>query len=107
MIKTRTIILVGHGALPQGMAAKGIYDHLAIVTEIDCKYGVIVNAQCTLITELANNVINNILKGYCLQDGIDPLINEIINVYRGAAKNAVIASLKDLYREYLKYKDNN
>lgn len=85
------------------MAAKGVYDHLAIVTEVDCKHGVIVSVQCTLITDLANNVINNILKGYCLQDGIDPLISEVVDVYRGAAKNAIIASLKDLYREYIKY----
>jgi phage gp29-like protein len=89
--------------LPQGMAAKGLYDHLAIVAEIDRKHGVIVNAQCTLITNLANNAINNVLKGYCLQDGIDPLISEVIDFYHGAARNAIIASLKDLYREYLKF----
>lgn len=104
VISTKTVVLVGHAAFPQGMAAKGVYDHLSIVTEIDRVHGVVVNVECNMITDLANNFINNLLKGYCLEDGIDPLISEVISMYRGAARNAIIASLKDLDRKYIKYK---
>ncbi|ATW25126.1 DUF3870 domain-containing protein [Candidatus Formimonas warabiya] len=103
-IRARTVFLAGHAALPQGMAAKGPFDHLAVVVEIDRKYGVIVNAQCTLITDLANDIVHHCLVGFCLADGVDILISEIMDTYHGAAKNAIIASLKDLYREYNKYR---
>lgn len=86
------------------MAAKGPYDHLALVIEIDKKYGVIVNAQASLITDVANNFVHDIMMGFCLENGVDELISEVIATYHGAAKNALIAALKDLYREYNKYR---
>ncbi|MEL7565693.1 MAG: DUF3870 domain-containing protein [Dehalobacterium sp.] len=104
VIKTKTVVLIGHAAFPQGMAAKGLYDHLSIVTEIDRVHGVVVNVECNLITNLANNFIYNLLKGYSLEDGVDSLISEVISTYHGAARNAIIASLKDLERKYIKYK---
>lgn len=102
---SKTVFLAGHGALPQGMAAKGPYEYLAVVVEIDRKYGVIVDVQCTLVTDLANNIVRRVLKGYCLRDGIDGVINEIIDVYNGAARNAIIACLKDIGREYSRLED--
>jgi len=96
--------LAGHAALPQGMAAKGPYDHLAIVVEIDKKYGVIIDAKVTLITDVAINFIRNCLLGCSLAEGIDEIISEINDTYYGAAKNAIIAALKDLHREYTKQK---
>lgn len=103
-IRPRTVFLAGHAALPQGMAAKGPFNHLAVVVEVDKKHGVIVNAQCTLITDLANNMVHKCLVGFCMENGVDELISEVIDTYHGAARNAIIAALKDLYREYNKYK---
>lgn len=102
---SKTVFLAGHGALPQGMAAKGLYEHLAVVVEIDRQHGVIVDAQCTLVTDLANNIVRRVLIGHCLNDGIDGIINEIIDVYNGAARNAIIACFKDLGREFNKFND--
>lgn len=90
--------------MPQGMAAKGSFDHLAVVVEVDRKYGVIVDAKVTLVTDLAINFVRNCLVGYCLADGIEPIIAEIIDSYHGAAKNAIISAIKDLNREYNKLK---
>lgn len=86
------------------MAAKGPYDHLAVVVEIDKKYGVIIDAKVTLITDVAINFIRNCLVGRCLAEGIDQIIAEINVSYFGAGKNAIIAAIKDLYREYNKAK---
>lgn len=104
-IRSKTIVLVGHAALPQGTAAKGTHDHLAIVVEIDKKYGVIIDAQCTLVTDLANRNVVKFLKGYSLQDGVDGIIEEILSSYYGGARNALIAALKDLNREYQKIRE--
>jgi hypothetical protein len=104
-ISTNTMILVGHAALPQGTAAKGSYDHLALVVEIDKKYGVIVNAECSLVTALADSTVKKLLVGRSLQDGVEVIIEEILSSYYGGARNALIAALKDLNREYRKIKE--
>lgn len=86
--------------MPQGMAAKDLYGTLAIVVEIDRKYGVIVGASCTLVTPPAQEFIRSIMVGHSLLDGIEPLVHEIKESYFGAAQNALIAALKDLLRTY-------
>lgn len=83
------------------MAAKGVYGTLAIVAEVDRKYGVIVQASCTLVTPQAQEYIRRILVGHSLLEGIEEPIREIKEYYHGAAQNALIAALKDLYRTYL------
>lgn len=84
------------------MAAKGPYEHMAIVVELDERHGVILDAQCTLVTDLAKDFLKNILKGYSLNDDVDKMIADVKEVYHGAARNAIIASLKDLSRTYQK-----
>ncbi len=87
------------------MAAKGLFEHMAVVVEVDQKYGVILNAECTLITGIARKAIEDILKGYSLQDDVEEIVAEVRRVYFGAAKNAIIASIKDLSREYQAYRE--
>lgn len=101
MTKQKTIMIVGHANLPQGMAAKSLFGTFAIVTEIDKKYGVIVKVSCTLVTQQAQDFLSTILVGSSLNDGLEGVITEIRSVYHGAAQNAIIASLKDLLRTYL------
>jgi len=97
----RTIFIAGHAALPQGMPARNAYDHLALVVEIEPKYGVIVRASVTLVTEQAADFVRRILVGRSLFDGIDEIIAEFKETYRGAALNALIAAMKDLNRAFL------
>jgi hypothetical protein len=95
-----TIFIAGHAKLPSGMAAKSVFETLTITAEIDKKYGVIVDASCTLATEHGRNYIAGILKGYSLRDGIEEPLNRIKNGYLGKANHALIAALKDLYKQY-------
>lgn len=100
MTKQKTIMIVGHSNLPQGMAAKSLFGTFAIVTEVDKKYGVIVKSSCTLVTQQAQDFLDTILVGSSLKDGLEEVIKEIKAVYHGAAQNAIIAALKDLLRTY-------
>ena len=97
----QTIMLIGHAALPQGMAARSTYDYLALTVEIEPKYGVIVRAAATLVTELASDFVTRVLVGRSLYDGIEDIIDEFKMYYRGAALSAIIAALKDLNRAFL------
>lgn len=95
-----TIFIAGHAKLPSGMAAKSIFETLTITAEIDKIYGVIVDASCTLATEHGRDYISRILKGYSLRNGIDKPLEDFKNFYLGKANNALIAALKDLYKQY-------
>jgi hypothetical protein len=96
MLNGKTIFIAGHARLPQGMAAKSVFETLTITAEIDSKYGVILEASCTLATEHGREFIGRLLKGMSLQDGIDEAIDAIQTYYKGKATNALIAALKDL-----------
>lgn len=96
MFNGRTIFIAGHARLPQGMAAKSVFETLTITAEVDVKYGVVLEASCTLATEHGRKFIGRLLKGISLSDGVDEAIEAIQKYYRGKATNALIAALKDL-----------
>ncbi|MFJ5758933.1 DUF3870 domain-containing protein [Neobacillus sp. NPDC093182] len=95
-----TIFIAGHAKLPTGMAARSIYETLTITAEIDKYYGVIVDASCTLATEHGRDYIARLLKGHSLRNGIDMPLEELKEGYLGKANHALIAALKDLYKQY-------
>jgi len=100
MNTTKTIFVAGYARLPQGMAAKHMFESMTITAEIEPKYGVILAADCTLITDLGKNFIRELLRGYSLNDGIEPLIQQVQASYKGKATSALIAALKDLDHQY-------
>ncbi|WP_205138849.1 DUF3870 domain-containing protein [Virgibacillus halotolerans] len=95
-----TVFIAGHARLPSGMAAQNMYETLTITAEIDKKYGVIVNASCTLATLHGREFVQQLLRGYSLRDGIETPTKEIKNHYFGKAGNALASALKDLYKQY-------
>jgi hypothetical protein len=101
-----TIFIAGHAKLPEGMAVKSKFETLTITAEIDKKYGVIVNASCTLATNHAGEYVSHLLRGYSLQDGIDEPLQVIKERYFGKAANSISAALKDLFKQY-KYIQTN
>ncbi|MEH7084148.1 DUF3870 domain-containing protein [Neobacillus drentensis] len=95
-----TIFIAGHAKLPTGMAARSIYETLTITAEIDKYYGVIVDASCTLATEHGRDYFARLLKGHSLRNGIDMPLEALKEGYLGKANHALIAALKDLYKQY-------
>lgn len=98
-----TVFIAGYARLPAGMAAKSVYDTLTITAEIDKHYGVIVAANCTLATEHGRNYVQNLLRGYSLQDGITTPVADVNKHYLGKAGNAIASALKDLHKQYENY----
>jgi hypothetical protein len=96
----KTLFIAGHAKLPAGMAAKSIYETLTITAEIDAKYGVIVEASCTLATKHGRDFISRLLRGHSLRDGVEEPLTELKKFYLGKAYNALAAALKDLYKQY-------
>lgn len=90
------MFIAGHARLPQGMAAKSLFGTLTITAEVDIKYGVILEASCTLATDHGSEFIGRLLRGTSLMDGVDEQIEKIQKHYSGKATNALVATLKDL-----------
>lgn len=101
MAISHTCFIAGHARLPQGMAAQSIFNSLTITAEVDRKYGVIIEASCTLATDHGRQYIHEILKGIGIKDGVEEAEKLIETHYRGKATNALVAALKDLYRQYV------
>lgn len=95
-----TYFIAGHARLPQGMAAKSIFDTLTITAEIDRKYSVILEASCTLATEHGRGYINQLLRGISLHDGVEEVVAILETHYRGKAVNALVAAMKDMYTKF-------
>lgn len=95
-----TYFIAGHAKLPQGMAARSLYDSITITLELDFKYGVIVDASCTLATDHGKEYIRQLLRGYSLNDGIEEIIGKIKHHYRGKAGQAIQAAIKDVYIQF-------
>ncbi|MFB6466991.1 DUF3870 domain-containing protein [Cytobacillus sp. Hz8] len=95
-----TIFIAGHSRLPQGMAAKNVYETLTVTAEVDYKYGVILEASCTLATNHGREYIGRLLRGYSIKNGVDDLIKTVQFHYQGKATNAIVAALKDLHFQF-------
>lgn len=95
-----TYLIAGHAKLPQGMAARNVYDSLTITLELDVKYGVVIDADCTLATEHAGRFLRRLMRGYCLEDGIEGLLEQVRQSYHGKAYQAIQAALKDVYTQF-------
>ena len=100
MGNSNTYFVAGHARLPQGMAAKSVFDTLTITAEIDKKYGVILEASCTLATDHGRDFIRQLLRGISLRDGVEEPVKLIEENYRGKATNALIAAVKDLHAKF-------
>ncbi len=83
MLNGKTIFIAGHARLPQGMAAKTVFETLTITAEVDVKYGVVLEASCTLATEHGREFIDRILRGISLNDSVDDAVNEIQIIIMG------------------------
>ncbi|MEH6944817.1 DUF3870 domain-containing protein, partial [Bacillus sp. JJ722] len=95
-----TYFLAGHAKLPQDMAAGSVYGSITVTVEVDLEYGVIVDASCTLATEHGRNFIRQLLRGYSLREGPNPLISIIKEYYFGKASHALQAAIKDICNQY-------
>ncbi|MEC3883936.1 DUF3870 domain-containing protein [Halobacillus sp. HZG1] len=96
----RTVFVAGHSKLPTGIAANHISESLTLTLEIDQKYGVIVDASCTLATDHGRGYIKSLLKGFSLKDGIEEPLDTLRKGYLGKAGNALEAALKDAHKQY-------
>ena len=88
------VLFSGYARLPSNTTAQKIYEELALVVVIDMSTGVVHNVECTMVTGLAKEFVSNLIIGYDMKQGIDPLVKLIERKYQGHLKKALINAIK-------------
>jgi hypothetical protein len=98
------VLFAGYARLPAGITASELYKLVGIVVLVDVNTGIILEADCTLATDVARRHVSNSIVGYDLNRGCEPLQQKLDRVYQGGAKKAVIMVIRVIYDKYSHYK---
>lgn len=103
--RKRTVLVTGYAKAPQGTSMYEQYKHAGIVLEIDPVTNVIVDAEFTFVTDLAQRFFKEIVAGYCLDGGLEGLLAEINARYLAPSSLAVVAALKSALQRYFEHRE--
>ena len=99
------VLFSGYAKLPAGITASEMYKVIGVIVLIDVETGEIMNADCTLATQVARNHVSSSLVGHSIQNGPDHLLRIIDQIYQGSAKKAIITAIRIIYDKYRSYKE--
>ena len=71
-----TVLLSGYAKLPSSTTVEAVYSILVVAVSFDNRTGIIVEAEASMVTELAKRFISNLMVGYNLNDGPEELMKE-------------------------------
>ena len=86
---------------------RGRVNTLVVVVVFDRRNGLILNAEASVITNLSKNFISELLVGYNLNDGLEPLVSNIEEYYFGSTKKALETALRMIFQRYQEYRAAN
>ncbi|UMZ74307.1 DUF3870 domain-containing protein [Natranaerofaba carboxydovora] len=95
-----TVLVTGFAELPKGTALKDKYSKAGVVLVIEKSSSEIKDASFTVITDITNNYLKEIVVGYRFSDGVDKLIEEIYNRVKIPSVSAFCQALKSCYDKY-------
>ena len=94
------ILFSGYAKLPTRITVGEMYRTIGVILIIDVKNGQIVDADCTLATDLASRHIARALTGHNINEGPEILGKIVDRIYQGGAKRAIITAIKLIYDKY-------
>ena len=99
-LKKNCVLLSGYAKLPLNTTAEAIYKTIVIAAEVDMTQHCIVKVECSLVTSLARDFVAQLMEGYDLTQGIEPLVKQFEEKYWGSARKAIIVALRMMYTRY-------
>lgn len=94
------VLFSGYAKLPVGITASEMYNVIGVILVIRVETGEIVEADCTLATQVAREYVSRLLIGHSLRNGPDSVLRSIDKKYQGSAKKAIMTSLRIIYDKY-------
>jgi hypothetical protein len=105
VITDKLVLFSGYAKLPTGITASEIYKIIGVIVLVDMNTGEIIEADCTLATQLACKHVSGALIGHNLTNSPDHLVRLIDKIYQGSAKKAIITAIRIIYDKYHSYKE--
>lgn len=94
------MLVTAYAKAPQGTAMYEAYKHVGVVLEVDQESGVIVDADFTLITELARGFFKRVVVGHNLRSGIELLLEEVRQRYYAPSVPAAVTALRAAHERF-------
>ena len=94
------VFLSGYAKLPEHTTAQKLYSHLVLVATVDLPQGTVVDADCTMATQLGREFIRELLTGYDLHRGPAPLVEELNQRYYGHLRKALQTCIKGVCLQF-------
>ncbi len=103
MRERNTVLLSGYAKLPTNITAEMVYEMLAVAVLFDRRSGIILEAEASMVTNIARKFIAGLLVGYNLNDGPDELMEDFETYYHGNAKRALETAIRMIFSKYQEY----
>ncbi|WP_432404919.1 DUF3870 domain-containing protein [Wukongibacter sp. M2B1] len=100
------IFLTGYAKLPKGITATELYRVIAVGLIVDKSTGIIVDADCSLVTRVSKEFFKELVLGKDLND-YGEIHKAVKEKYFGSAKKALISALKTCHEKFKQIKENN
>ncbi|MEW9672435.1 DUF3870 domain-containing protein [Ammoniphilus sp. 3BR4] len=101
-----TVLVTGFAQVPKGTTLYEMYKTMAVVLVIDCKTEVIEDAEFTCTTDLMNYYLSDLVKGYNLKEGINPLLDTVRQHCIIPSQGALVQALRSAWDRYQESKPN-
>ena len=100
-----SVLISGYAKLPSSTTAETVYSQLVVAVIFDRRSGVILEAEASLVTQLAKRFVSELLVGYNLNDGPEALLRFFAEHYHGSFKKALETAIKAVFTRYQEYLD--
>lgn len=94
------ILITGYAKLPQGITATELYSIVGVSLLVERNSGIILDVDCTLVTQVARSFVKDIVIGKNLND-LEPIEYLFEKNYLGSAKKALISAIRTCNEKYL------
>jgi len=99
-----TLFFTGYARLPGGITASRVSEVVGVGVEVEPDTGRIVDAECTLATNLARDFFRRLVVGRRLEGDFAAVVKDIERRYHGSAQKALSTALKAVLEKYLSYR---
>lgn len=96
----KIVLISGYAKLPAHITSEEIYKTMVVVVLVDMDLGVIVDSECSVVTDLARRFVAKLLIGYNLNSDPARLLDQFERAYFGQAKRAIGTCLNMIFKKY-------
>ena len=106
-MRYETAYFCGYAKLPMALPATVTNGGLTIGLKIELETGIIQDASCTLLSNLAQEMVKSYVVGRNIVDDIRSITQEIFYRHQGIAAKPIIKAIEDIRKNYLEYMEKN